>query len=1066
MVKSPLPVVTNNTTGDGVPGHDGVPGQWWSKEPDGRILCQLCPRACRLKPGDRGFCFVRLNRDGRMVLETYGRSTGFCIDPIEKKPLNHFLPGTPVLSFGTAGCNLGCKFCQNWDISKSREVSRISEVAAPSDIAHEALRWGCRSIAFTYNDPVIWAEYALDTAKACHEIGLRTVAVTAGYLTETARQDFFSGMDAANIDLKAFTEDFYYKLTGAHLAPVLDTIRYAVRETDCWVELTNLIIPEANDNPDELKRMIGWILDEVGCDVPVHFTAFHPDFRMRDIPATSHETLAMAYDMARQAGLNFVYVGNVHDVPRQSTYCPSCRKRVIERDWHQLGAYDLQHDRCRHCNYRLPGLFEAAPGDWGRRRQPISIGSAHSASKNEHIAPQVTSTARTGPNMNIEIDNQIPTLESNQLESIHRAACHLVGAAVQHQSADVTQELGPLAELLVAGIFVTLKRGNTLRGCCGMQGRPTRLSEALADSATRTALHDPRMAPVTAIELPHLTLSISILGSPRPIGVSGDDQIQAIEIGKHGLRIRQNDHAGLLLPVVAKERAWNARQFLDAVCNKAGLPPGSWRSEDTSVELFDGIDYSAPFHRLADSTDHESPVVNEETLRQLGLWVQSNLDAIQSGATPMYYATNVEDMTVAGVALQINMDSGDQTGWMHLNVKEGIPMQSSLFQLTQSAASMLKQSNGAGQGKVTLAVLSRLIHHGIDTEFDVQEVQPSSRAMLAMDGKRWSITFNTSLSVSDLITRTLAAERFRDGGTMIYSAKCDSTETQFAISAGPSALRDAPVRQPAVAGSFYPAKDTEREHLVDQILSELEDPGECPIIATAVNAAMVPHAGLQYSGRIAADVWRRIALPRDILIIGPKHTADGVDWAVSPHEQWNLSESSNMKGNPELARQIAENVPGMELDATAHRREHGIEVQLPLLYRLAPTSRITAIAMAGGTIPELQMAAQSLAELVTKLPAPPLVVISSDMNHFADDSENRRRDQLALDELAALNPKGLLKTCEKENISMCGQIPAALVLLTLEYMKTECHYQKIAYATSADVSGDRSRVVGYAGLIF
>jgi len=1004
-----------------------------------------------------------------MVLETYGRSTGFCIDPIEKKPLNHFLPGTPVLSFGTAGCNLGCKFCQNWDISKSREVSRISEIAAASDIAHAALQWGCRSVAFTYNDPVIWAEYALDTAKACHEIGLRTVAVTAGYLTETSRQDFFSGMDAANIDLKAFTEDFYYKLTGAHLSAVLDTIRYAVHETDCWVELTNLIIPEANDDPDELKRMMGWILDEVGCDVPVHFTAFHPDFRMRDVPATSHETLAMAYDMARQAGLNFVYVGNVHDVPRQSTYCPSCQKRIIERDWHQLGIYDLQQDRCRNCGYRLPGLFDAAPGDWGRRRQPISIRPTQSPT-HESMALQVTSPTRTGPNMNREIDNPIPSLQRNQLESIHRSACHLVEAAVHNQSLDVSQELGTLADLLVAGIFVTLKRGNTLRGCCGMLGCPTRLAGALADSATRTALHDPRMAPVTATELPHLTLSISILGSPRPIGMSGDDQMRMIEIGKHGLRIRNNNNAGLLLPIVAKERAWNARQFLDAVCTKAGLPPGSWRSEETTVELFDGIDHSAPFHVTSDVTsdriERESPVVDATTLQQLNLWVQSNLDAMLSGATPMYYATDVDDMTVAGVALQISMDSNHPTGWMHLNVKEGIPMQSSLFQLTQAAASALKQTNGEGQGRIALAILSRLIHHGMDTDFEVQEVQPNNRAMIAMDGKRWSITFNPSLSVNDLITTTLAAEHFRAGGTMIYSALCDSTATQLAISAGPSALTHAPVRPPAVAGSFYPAKDTDREHLVDQILGELKNSEKTPITSRPVNAAMVPHAGLQYSGRISADVWRRIELPQDILIISPKHTPHGIDWAVSPHEQWNLSESSTMQGNPELARQIAESVPGMEMDAVAHQREHGIEVQLPFLHRLAPASRITAIAMSGGTVAELRTAAQSLAKLMTGLATPPLVVISSDMNHFADDSENRRRDRLALDELAALNPLGLLETCEKENISMCGKIPAAFVLLMLQAMKKECHYEEIAYATSADVSGDRSRVVGYASLLF
>ncbi|MGI9443859.1 MAG: AmmeMemoRadiSam system radical SAM enzyme [Rubripirellula sp.] len=367
MVNSFLPILAKEAP-------DGdFTGRWWTEQSDGRILCHLCPRACRLKPGDRGFCFVRMNKNGKMVLDSYGRSTGFCIDPIEKKPLNHFLPGTPVLSFGTAGCNLGCKFCQNWDISKSREVSRISNLATPLDIAVTGLNQGCRSVAFTYNDPIVWAEYALDTAKACHDLGLSAVAVTAGYLTETARPDFFSLMDAANIDLKGFTEDFYQKFTGGHLQPVLDTIRYAVRETDCWVELTNLVIPGANDDPDNFKRMIDWILTEIGCDVPIHFTAFHPDFQMRDISATPHETLSHAYAIALQAGLNYVYLGNLHDLARQSTYCPKCQNPLIQRDWHQITQYKLDINRCRDCDTRIPGRFEMEAGSWGRQRQPVTV---------------------------------------------------------------------------------------------------------------------------------------------------------------------------------------------------------------------------------------------------------------------------------------------------------------------------------------------------------------------------------------------------------------------------------------------------------------------------------------------------------------------------------------------------------------------------------------------------------------------------------------------------------------------------------------------------------------------
>lgn len=280
------------------------PGRYWHALDDGRLHCDLCPRACVLKDGDRGFCFVRKNEGDRMVLTTYGLSTGFCVDPIEKKPLNHFLPGTSVLSFGTAGCNLGCQFCQNWSISKSREIELLSERATPEDIAQAALRLGCRSVAFTYNDPVIWAEYAIDAAKACHAVGLKTVAVTAGYITPEARPEFYSVMDAANVDLKAFTELFYQKVTLAKLEPVLDTLKWLKNESNVWFEITNLVIPGENDSPEEIEKMVEWILVNLGDEVPVHFTAFHPDFRMKDKPSTPPETLIRAREQALKAGLN------------------------------------------------------------------------------------------------------------------------------------------------------------------------------------------------------------------------------------------------------------------------------------------------------------------------------------------------------------------------------------------------------------------------------------------------------------------------------------------------------------------------------------------------------------------------------------------------------------------------------------------------------------------------------------------------------------------------------------------------------------------------------------------
>lgn len=342
---------------------------WWHRLPDGRLQCDLCPRDCRLHEGQRGLCFVRANLGGHMALTTYGRSSGFAIDPIEKKPLFHFLPGSAVLSFGTAGCNLACKFCQNWDISKSTTFDRLQTAAAPEAIAQAALASGCESVAFTYNDPVIFAEYAIDTARACHELGIATVAVTAGYIHPAPRRSFFEHIDAANVDLKAFTEDFYFRLTGAHLAPVLDTLRYLVHETSVWTEITTLLIPGHNDSDAELRDLARFVARELKVSVPLHFSAFHPDWKMGSVPPTPPSTLARARRIAQEEGLHFVYTGNVHDREGGSTFCPRCAALLIERDWHRVLRYELEPDGiCPHCRTRLPGRYAAAPGRQEGRR--------------------------------------------------------------------------------------------------------------------------------------------------------------------------------------------------------------------------------------------------------------------------------------------------------------------------------------------------------------------------------------------------------------------------------------------------------------------------------------------------------------------------------------------------------------------------------------------------------------------------------------------------------------------------------------------------------------------------
>jgi pyruvate formate lyase activating enzyme len=351
-----------------------VEGRWWHRLDDGRIQCDLCPRDCRLHEGQRGLCFVRKMENGRMVLRTFGRSSGFCVDPVEKKPLNHFYPGTSILSFGTAGCNLACKFCQNWDISKSREMDRLQDEASPEAIAQAALRLGCKSVAFTYNDPVIFAEYAMDIADACHAHGVQTVAVTAGYMHEAARREFYAKMDAANVDLKAFTDEFYFKTCGGRLQPVLDTLVYLVKETNVWTEITTLLIPGKNDSDEELKAQCKWIRANLGPDVPLHFTAFHPDWKMTDIRATPPATLTRAREIAQLAGLNYVYTGNVHDEAGGSTYCPSCERAVIVRDWHDIRAYRLDDaGACKSCGTPIAGRFGKFSKPFGPRRIPVRL---------------------------------------------------------------------------------------------------------------------------------------------------------------------------------------------------------------------------------------------------------------------------------------------------------------------------------------------------------------------------------------------------------------------------------------------------------------------------------------------------------------------------------------------------------------------------------------------------------------------------------------------------------------------------------------------------------------------
>ncbi|MCA9192098.1 MAG: AmmeMemoRadiSam system radical SAM enzyme [Planctomycetales bacterium] len=1055
---------------------------WYPHQNQDRIVCQLCPRLCSLKPGDRGFCFVRENRDGQMYLSTYGKSTGFCIDPIEKKPLNHFYPGTSVLSFGTAGCNLGCQFCQNWDISKSRQTERLSSVAEPNTIAHAAVELGCKSVAFTYNDPIIWAEYAIDTARACRQAGVKTVAVTAGYISSEARPEFFEFMDAANVDLKAFSEEFYQKITYSHLQPVLDTLCYLKHETDIWFEITNLIIPELNDNPDELRRMCGWILKSIGSDTPIHFSAFHPDFRMMDRPRTDPATLQQAFELARHEGLQYVYVGNVHDVQRQSSFCHSCGQLIVERNWYQLGKYNVDDcGCCRNCQTQIPGRFDGPAGKWNAQRVPVKIElyapSDRNAqllnptdSKDDQVTDQNSQTATP-----VQPVRRVPAkpLQIDQLKDSHRklilekAANWVIDATLGRPLSSPPFPLGDLTDSLVMGVFVTLKRGDVLRGCRGVLGKPLPLAAAIQNAAAMTAKDDQRMAPISPSELPFLSIDVTLLGPFQKIESSGTERASSVEVGKHGLMIQRGNKSGLLLPSVAIEHNWNAQRFLEAVCTKAGLPISAWETEEAVVTTFDGVPIAGNISKfLADQPNARPLPLTKDQLSAYAQLAGQNIVAMATGGTPSYVAPHLPDVSVNAIVLSMQWNDGSETGSrqgnaLQVSFRPGIALQSSLFQMCQSAAQMFQQQRFNGQLHLGLTLGFDPALHGYGESADITGVDPSTRAIVISDPRHCGLAYDNSRTAEELrsLLRKNLPVHTRDA--VVHSIQVMSTMPSVISISGPTPLNTGGMRPAAVAGKFYPAEDAARRAMVEGIFSGLKSGSSNPL------AIMVPHAGLKYSGKVAAQVYSQVANlnQRTLIIISPKHTSKGINWAVCPHESWQISQTKSIASDSQLAQQIADCVTEFKLDTAAHEQEHGIEVQLPLLEQIAPSSKVIGIAMHGGGWHDIQQAATEFATFLRSLHPFPLLVISSDMNHYAPDHENRRRDRLALDAMATSDPQQLMSVCRENDISMCGLVPAAFVMETLRQLGHTFRTKEIAVTTSADVSGDKSQVVGYAGLL-
>lgn len=1046
-------------------------GGWWHRADDGeRIVCDLCPRRCALKPGDRGFCFVRQHLDDEVVLTTYGRSTGFCVDPIEKKPLNHFLPGTSVLSFGTAGCNLGCKFCQNWSISKSREIDKLSENAGPEQIARAAVALGCRSVAFTYNDPIVWAEYAIDTARACRAAGVRSVAVTAGYITPEAREPFFREMDAANVDLKGFTESFYRHLTLSHLEPVLDTLRWLKHETDVWFEVTNLVIPGENDDRDEIRRMCAWFAANLGPDVPLHFTAFHPDFRLQHRPATPPETLVACHEIARSFGLRYVYTGNVHDAARQSTPCPGCGGLVIERDWYVLGRHHLDQGRCGHCGHAIAGRFEAAPGDWGPRRLPVRIG--------ELVPPQVpASSASPAPGasaMSVSPVSSpalvVPSPEQGRV-LVEAAGGFVLAAVIGRQWQPADPSLAGLARQPTCGAFVSLKRHGQLRGCCGFLGASVPLVDGLRHAAGRTAVDDQRFPPVSVVELPHLDVEVWLLGVSEPVTARGRDRVAAVTVGRHGLTIARDGKAGLLLPGVAVEQAWSSEEFLTHVCLKAGLPPDAWLADDAQLCTFEGWSMRLPMAELRlplDGLERRLPFSGDD-LVVLARHAGQNILNLLAGSAEVPPPVSA-DARVCGAMLHVEgVNVGRRIEVARLDVRPVVALGDALVQLSRSAAAQLRGEpdlpRWCEQVRIGLTLFDDTALHGTVGDLHAGGLASGGRAAWVRDESRHGILFDPVKPVTDLVAdaaRLAGVSRPESAAVLSLAVMTTEPRVEFrhapAPAPAPAAAVASTVRRPAQAGRFYPADPGELGALLDQFWQR-------PVpVARRWAACMVPHAGLVFSGHLAADVLRRVEIPDSILIIGPKHTPLGLDWAIAPYERWEIPGAA-LQGDLDLSRALARAVPGLVFDAAAHAGEHAIEVQLPIIARAAPRTRVAAIAIGRADLAQCREIAAGLAAVMRALPRPPLLVISSDMNHFADDATTRRLDALALAAMQRLDPAHLHDVVMANRISMCGLLPAVIVMEALRRLGGLTACTPVGYATSADVTGDPSRVVGYAGVV-
>jgi AmmeMemoRadiSam system radical SAM enzyme/AmmeMemoRadiSam system protein B/AmmeMemoRadiSam system protein A len=1082
--------VANQTLADLMDGRTVAGAPELCREEDGRIRCLACGHRCLIGEGLRGICKARFNEAGQLKVP-YGYVAGLQCDPVEKKPFFHVYPGSDALTFGMLGCDLHCAYCQNWLTSQAlRDASAVAPVrpVTPHQLVETAERERARLVVSSYNEPLITAEWAVGVFREAKAAGLACAFVSNGNATPEVLDFLRQWVIAYKVDLKSFSDRNYRSLGGA-LDNITRTIRM-VHERGLWLEVVTLIIPGFNDGDDELRRAAGF-LASVSPDIPWHVTAFHKDYRMTDPDATTPETLIRAAEIGTAEGLRFVYAGNLPGRvgPWEDTRCPSCRTTLIERYGFLVRSYQLiSAGHCPACGARVPGVWPVAaedvrtgndsaayrgrlprrvamdrqPADQPTRRIPLASVEAAEHMTAERAQVVIPAEERAEPPVTPAQDG----LTEKQKQRVVAATAALLRATVAGQPATCSDDLGEVRSRPVAGAFVSLKRGPHLRSCCGLLGRSVPLGQALEHATARTAWEDVRFPPISPTELDYLNMEVWLLAHPEPVQALGEDRAGAIVIGKHGVQVVQGQAHGLFLPSVAVDNGWDSRRLLDQVCLKAGLPPTAWKEDITALYTFEGEVLRGRLSAMEKPppAERRAGVCRSEDVPGYAEFCRRNLAALLAGATPDYYLWSARDGMVNGVVLLLHRPAlRDTVHFSQFSLRPGLPLQGTLVALTQAAAQQLASQNITSetldQIQIGLVLLHDPVLHGTVAVPYLDGLGPRHRAVLVLERNKAGLCYDPDRSADEVLTETAAlAQVTQPQRAAVYSLDTLTNATPVRVSTAPRPARGPAVRLPAVAGKFYEADPADLARTVDRLLAG-------PMQAEPWPAAMVPHAGLKFSGQIVANVLKRIKIPDTVIVIGPKHTPLGVEWAVAPNETWALP-GGTVAADGALARQLCQAIPGLSLDAAAHQREHAIEVELPLLARLAPRVRVVGIAIGHGDLDSCRRFADGLAGILRGRADRPLLLISSDMNHFASDAQNRRLDALALAALDRGDPEMLYETVTNHNISMCGVLPAVMVLETLRLLGALRKTERVGYATSADVTGDTSRVVGYAGMLF